>query len=67
VALFMLGFILFGLVAYSTLNTLRIKGPYYNQIILGKDLVADILPPPQTSSNRISPLCRWPILAFALA
>ncbi|HBF29565.1 HAMP domain-containing methyl-accepting chemotaxis protein [Rhizobium sp.] len=29
-----------------TLNTVKIEGPQYQQIVEGKDLVADILPPP---------------------
>jgi methyl-accepting chemotaxis protein len=34
-----------GVMTY-TLNTVKIEGPQYHQIIEGKDLVADILPPP---------------------
>ncbi len=34
-----------GLQSY-TLSQLKVKGPIYNGIIDGKDLVADILPPP---------------------
>jgi len=43
---FILGYTIFGLVAFSTLNTLRINGNLYNQIIMSKDLIADVLPPP---------------------
>ena len=32
--------------AYTTVEKVRVQGPIYNQIILGKDLIADILPPP---------------------
>jgi methyl-accepting chemotaxis protein len=46
VATFLIAFVAFWSVAYSTLNTLKVNGPYYRQIITGKDLVADILPPP---------------------
>ena len=37
------------LVAMSafTIGKLKVGGPIYNQIVLGKDLVADILPPPE--------------------
>src|SRR5688572_5286941 len=42
----LLGFLLFGFVAVSKLELIRIKGKLYEQIIQGKDLVADILPPP---------------------
>lgn len=41
------GFIVFGLVFKNTLDTLKIRGPLYQRIIEGKDLLADILPPPE--------------------
>lgn len=41
------GFAVYGLWSFKTLNELKITGPIYQQIILGKDLVADILPPPE--------------------
>lgn len=54
VGLFVLGFLAFGVVTYSTMNTLRgtldnlkVNGPRYKEIAQGKDLVADILPPPE--------------------
>ncbi|MFZ5834207.1 MAG: methyl-accepting chemotaxis protein [Pseudomonadota bacterium] len=31
----------------SAINTLKVGGPTYAQIVLGKDLIADILPPPE--------------------
>ncbi len=31
----------------TALSHLKVGGPVYNQIVLGKDLVADILPPPE--------------------
>ena len=37
----------FGMVLYSTLERIKISGPLYAEIITGKDLVADILPPPE--------------------
>jgi hypothetical protein len=30
---------------------LKVNGPIYRQIVLGKDPIADILPPPNTSSE----------------
>jgi methyl-accepting chemotaxis protein len=45
-AVFVAGYTIFGLVSFSTLNTLRIHGNLYNQIIMDKDLIADVLPPP---------------------
>jgi methyl-accepting chemotaxis protein len=35
------------IVALVTVLTLRINGPLYDRIVLGKDLVADVLPPPE--------------------
>ncbi len=32
---------------YKTLEEMKVSGPVYTQIVLGKDLVADILPPPE--------------------
>jgi methyl-accepting chemotaxis protein/CheY-like chemotaxis protein len=43
---FIVGYMTFGLVAFSTLNILRIHGNLYNQIVMSKDLIADVLPPP---------------------
>jgi len=43
---FIVGYTTFGLVSFSTLNTLRINGNLYKQIIMSKDLIADVLPPP---------------------
>lgn len=44
---FVAAFTLFGALAFDTLNTLKVNGPYYHKIALGKDLVSDILPPPE--------------------
>ena len=46
-AVFVIGFLGFGAVAYTTLNTVKVNGPLYGDIVLGKDLIADILPPPE--------------------
>jgi methyl-accepting chemotaxis protein/CheY-like chemotaxis protein len=43
---FIVGYTTFGLVSFSTLNILRINGDLYNHIIMSKDLIADVLPPP---------------------
>ena len=43
---FALGFLVFGVFAYSTLDTAKVNGPYYQRIVLNKDLLADVLPPP---------------------
>lgn len=34
------------LVAYNTLTLVKVHGPLYQQIVQGKDLIADVLPPP---------------------
>jgi methyl-accepting chemotaxis protein len=41
------GLCTFGLLALNTLGVVKVSGPYYQSIVLGKDLVADILPPPE--------------------
>ncbi len=47
VGAFLVAFLVFWGVATDTLNTLKIQGPYYQQIVQGKDLIADVLPPPE--------------------
>jgi methyl-accepting chemotaxis protein len=46
-AVFALSFIAAGWMALSTLNLVKVGGPVYSNIVLQKDLVADILPPPE--------------------
>jgi len=41
------GFTLFGLATYQSMRTLNVNGPIYQQIVQGKDIIADILPPPE--------------------
>ncbi len=48
---FLIGVFTVGIMAYgwwsnNTLNLAKVHGPYYEQIATGKDLLADILPPP---------------------
>lgn len=40
-------FVGFAYCAWSTIETVRVKSPLYDSIIEGKDLVADVLPPPE--------------------
>lgn len=40
------GFIVFGAFVFFTLNQLKVNGPLYDRVVQGKDLIADILPPP---------------------
>lgn len=41
------GFTLFGVATLHAMNTLNVNGPIYSRIVQGKDLIADILPPPE--------------------
>jgi methyl-accepting chemotaxis protein len=47
VIIFLAGFAIFGCIAYQTISTVKVNGPIYGRIVQGKDLVADILPPPE--------------------
>ena len=40
-------FALFAVLAWSTIGATKVNGPAYKQIVAGKDLVADVLPPPE--------------------
>jgi len=46
-AIFALGFVIFGLLSFFTLSQVRVNGPIYGEIVQQKDLLADILPPPE--------------------
>lgn len=41
------GFLFSGIYFYNTLSTVKVNGPLYKEIVYGKDLMADILPPPE--------------------
>jgi len=41
------GLLLLGLVSYRTLEEVKVNGPVYTRIVQAKDVVADILPPPE--------------------
>jgi methyl-accepting chemotaxis protein WspA len=47
VAIFAVLFLVFGFTTWRTLDQVKVKGPIYNEIVLGKDLIADVLPPPE--------------------
>ncbi|WP_297423687.1 methyl-accepting chemotaxis protein [Clostridium sp.] len=47
ITFFIIGFIVFGSYAYYSFNIVKVNGDTYNKIIQGKDLIADILPPPE--------------------
>jgi methyl-accepting chemotaxis protein len=41
------GLMVLSVAAFSVLNKVKVTGPVYQEIVQGKDLVADILPPPE--------------------
>lgn len=43
---FAISFLTFGAITYRTIESVKVNGPMYRHIIQGKDLIADILPPP---------------------
>ena len=47
IGLFALGFVISGTWSFKTLDKLKVNGPVYHRIVQGKDLIADILPPPE--------------------
>lgn len=47
VCVFICSFAVFFVLAFFTLNKLKVNGPVYHNIAQGKDLIADILPPPE--------------------
>ena len=44
---FILAFAAFAVVSVRMINTVKVNGPVYKRIIQGKDLIADVLPPPE--------------------
>jgi methyl-accepting chemotaxis protein len=56
ITFFILGFVIFGAYAFYSFSIVKVNGNIYNEIIEGKDLVADILPPPEyiIESNLLS-------------
>ena len=47
IGVFALGFAVYGAWSFKTINELKVNGPVYQRIVQGKDLIADILPPPE--------------------
>ena len=47
ISAFLVIFALYATMSYNTLNRLSVNGPLYIQIVQGKDLIADVLPPPE--------------------
>ncbi|PPK71722.1 methyl-accepting chemotaxis protein [Methylobacter tundripaludum] len=42
-----IGFSLFGLATFKAMNTVNIDSPSYQHLVQGKDIIADIAPPPE--------------------
>ena len=47
VVIFLAGFLVFAFFAANGLSQVQVNGPIYSNIVRGKDLIADILPPPE--------------------
>jgi methyl-accepting chemotaxis protein len=47
IGVFALGFLVYGVWSFRTLDELKVNGKLYERIVQGKDLIADILPPPK--------------------
>ena len=47
IIIFIIGYLLFALLSFRTLHALKVNGSLYLRIIQGKDLIADVLPPPE--------------------
>lgn len=47
ISIFAVGFVISSLFSLSTLNQVKVNGPIYQGIVQQKDLLADILPPPE--------------------
>ncbi|MCG3138903.1 MAG: hypothetical protein HJJLKODD_02774 [Phycisphaerae bacterium] len=43
----LIGLVIFGFFAFDMIRIIRIKGPIYQDIVQSKDLIADVLPPPE--------------------
>jgi methyl-accepting chemotaxis protein len=46
-SVFLFGFAAFGVMSLKLTKELQVNGPVYAKIVAGKDLIADILPPPE--------------------
>jgi methyl-accepting chemotaxis protein WspA len=47
IGVFTLGFLGFAWVAFRTIGEVKVTGPMYAKIVEGKDIIADVLPPPE--------------------
>ncbi|MGR9014161.1 MAG: methyl-accepting chemotaxis protein [Gammaproteobacteria bacterium] len=42
-----IGFSMFGFATFKAMNTVNVNGPIYQRIVQSKDIIADVLPPPE--------------------
>ncbi|MGZ5526727.1 MAG: methyl-accepting chemotaxis protein [Methylomonas sp.] len=47
VASLVIGFAAFGFATFRAMHMLNVNGPVYQRIVQGKDIIADVLPPPE--------------------
>jgi methyl-accepting chemotaxis protein len=47
VSICLIGFAAFAIVAWRTLDEVQVNGPVYKRVVQGKDVIADVLPPPE--------------------
>ncbi|MDP1664650.1 MAG: methyl-accepting chemotaxis protein [Methylobacter sp.] len=47
VSTLVIGFSLFGFATFKAMNTVNVNGPIYQRIVQSKDIIADVLPPPE--------------------
>lgn len=53
--------VILSVIAMSTLGQLKVNGPIYKKIIQGKDIIADILPPPEYIIESYLTVCQLAI------
>ena len=46
--IFGIGLLIYGIIFFNSLNTLKVNGPIYKDIINGKNFISDIMPPRQS-------------------
>jgi methyl-accepting chemotaxis protein len=46
IGVFVAGYAIYGGLSYWTVNTVKVHGPHYTRVVINKDLLADVLPPP---------------------
>ena len=47
IGMVMTAYLAFGLWTWKVMTQVEVNGPEYHRVVLGKDLIADILPPPK--------------------